>query len=63
MPTQVRRVVIANDPSGKSAATSDETLAAEAVSAGIDIGGCELCSGVVTGLALLRTRTDARLPR
>ena len=63
MSTQVRRVVIANDSSGKSAAINDQTLTAKAVSAGSDMSGCELYSGVVTGLALLRTRTYARLPR
>lgn len=42
MPTEVRRVVVGNDPSGKSAAISDETLTAKAVGVGIDISGCEL---------------------
>ena len=42
MPIQVRRVVVANDSSGKSTATSDETLTAKAVGAGLDISGCEL---------------------
>lgn len=63
MSTQVRRVVIANDSSGKSTAIRDETPTAKTVSAGSDMSGCELCSGVVTGLALPRTLSYARLPR
>ena len=44
MAFEVRRVVVANDASGKSVTTSDEVMPAISVGAGTKISGCELWS-------------------